>query len=612
MIGNDGAITQGPAIHRIDPPSWWTAARSQRITLLVEGRDLDGATAEFDGDGVRVDRCEHGLAGRAALVQAIVLAGARPGSLKLRFVRGGKRIEHPWTLLPALSRRPEPFGPDDILYLIMPDRFADGDSHNNEPAGGDRLFDRRSADAYHGGDFQGVIRKLPYLKDLGITAIWLTPIYRPSSQWLVTQAGTKTRRMAEYHGYCPVDFYDTNPRFGTQDEYHALVTEAHRLGLKVIQDQILGYTGPRHHWTQAAPFDGWFHGSVADPPVCTFRYEALTNPHADPRERRGVTDGWFFGLLPDLDTRNPRVRRYAIQQSLWWAGLFEADGIRLDTYPLVEREFWRDWSRERAQAVPDLAVVGEAWVTAPADLAFFQGGRPGWDGIDPGVDSVFDFPLYEAINLVFSGKAPATRLASILARDGLYPHADRLVTFLDNHDTPRLAALPGVGPARYRLAIAFLLTTRGIPQLTWGDELGLPGHMDDRRDFPGGFPGDPRDAFTARGRTRDEQATFDCWKELIHLRRAHEALRGDRLIDLAVTETAYVFEREAGDERLVVALNIGSGAATVPMRALSAEVTERIQTVYGSGRAKLGAESVALELPAESASVLRLQTRPNR
>jgi glycosidase len=323
-----------------------------------------------------------------------------------------------------------------------------------------------------------------------------------------------------------------------------------------------------------------------------------------------VTDGWFFGLLPDLDTRNPRVRRYAIQQSLWWAARFEGDGIRLDTYPLVEREFWRDWSRERELAIPGLSVVGEAWVTRPADLCFFQGGRPGWDGIDPGVDSVFDFPLYEAITQVFSGKAPAKRLASVLAQDGLYPRPERLVTFLDNHDTPRLAALPGVGGARYRAAVAFLLTTRGIPQITWGDELGLPGHMDDRRDFPGGFAGDPRDAFVASGRTAEERSTFETWRTLIGLRRSHAALRRGRLVDLEVGETTYVYLRESDGQRLVVALNLDSALANVGISADTLEQVTSVESLHGAGRARLDAGALVVELPGESASVFRILRKP--
>src|SRR5262249_36628499 len=244
---------------------------------------------------------------------------------------------------------------------------------------------------------------------------------------------------------------------------------APRLALKVAEDPARAHIGPRPRGAAHPPGDAWSRGPRAPPPLCTFRFEALTDPHAREADRRGVTDGWFAGILPDLNLRDHRARRYAIQQSLWWVTLSRADGIRLDTYPMSDRAFWREWSRRLEAAHPGMRAVGEAWVTDAADLSFFQGGRAGWDGIDPGVDSVFDFPLYAAATAVFSGKAPASALAQALRRDGLYLRPDLLVTFLDNHDTPRLAAVPGVTPARLKLAAAFLLTTRGIPQITWGD-----------------------------------------------------------------------------------------------------------------------------------------------
>jgi len=600
------AATAGePAVLRVEPPSWWTADQPQPISLLIEGRDLEGATATSDSPSLRIANAEPGLGGRALWVEATIPAGAKPGDLNIEIRSQGQRHSLPWALMPAPREKPRPFGPDDTIYLIMPDRFADGDPRNNEAGGGDSMLDRSSPDAYHGGDFAGIRQHLSYLKDVGVTAIWLTPVYRPEPRWLDMKIGALKRRMAEYHGYCPVDFYDTNPRFGSREEYRAMVEEAHRIGLKVIQDQILGYTGPRHRWVHAPPFDGWFHGPIANPPICTFRYDLLANPHASEIERRGVTDGWFFGLLPDLDTHNSRVKRYAIQQSLWWMLRFAADGIRLDTYPLVEREFWRDWSRQREAVAPGMSVVGEAWDQDPWQLCYFQGGRVGWDGIDPGVNSVFDFPLNLAIVQVFTGKAPATRLRDVLARDGLYPGPGRLVTFLDNHDTPRLAAIPGVGPARYRLAIAFLLTSRGIPQMTWGDEIGLPGHMDDRRDFPGGFPGDSRSALDAKGRTPEEQATFETWKTLIRLRRSSLALRRGRLIDLVVSDKTYAYLREAGDERLVVVLNLGTGPAAVPIPRDRIKGAGRFETVYGSARTRLEPANAVVELPAESVGVIR-------
>jgi glycosidase len=589
-------------VETIGPPSWWVEQDEQRLQLLIEGSGLDGAEVRVAHGPIKVVRVEPGRQGHALFVDVTVPGKAEASRCELEISSGGKTIRRPWELVPRPARRPEPFGPDDVLYLVMTDRFANGDPANDQSNSDDRMLDRRDAHAYHGGDFAGLRRRLPELVDLGVTAVWLTPIYRQATTWFMANIGGTPRRFADFHGYSAVDFYDTDPRFGLLQEYRALVDEAHRLGLKVIQDHVLGHTGPKHRWVARPPSDDWFHGPIDRPPVCTFRFEALTDPHAREADRRGVTDGWFAGILPDLNLRGPRASRYAIQQSLWWATLFEADGIRLDTYPMSDRAFWREWSRRLGAVHPEMRAVGEAWTTDAADLSFFQGGRAGWDGIDPGIASVFDFPLYAAATAVFSGKAPASALARALRRDGLYPRPDLLVTFLDNHDTPRLATVPGVTPARLQLAVAFLLTTRGIPQITWGDEIGMPGHMDDRRDFPGGFPGDSRDAFSAAGRTPAEQQLFTTYRDLLRLRKASPTLRRGTLTELVATETVYAYLRQQGTERLVVALNLGKTPAEVP---LPPEVTGLAERLWGEGRWLNAPGRPRLELPGESAAVFR-------
>ena len=536
----------GQSVSTIEPPSWWVEPHEQSLMLLIEGTNLDDGLVRVVRGPISIGRIDAGREGRALFAELIIPGGARSGHCQIEIGAKGLTFTREWELVDRPVRRPEPFGPDDVIYLVMVDRFANGDRQNDDLPGGDRLFDRRDTHAYHGGDFAGIRGRLPYLADLGITAIWLTPVYRPASTWFAANLGGTPRKMADFHGYCPVDFYDTNPRFGSLDEYRAVVDEAHKLGFKVIQDQILGYTGPKHRWVAHQPTIDWFHGPLERPPACNFRFDTLTNPHARETDRLGLTDGWFFGILPDLNVREMHVSRYAIQQSLWWVTMFGADGVRLDTYPMVDRTFWRDWSQRLKATHPGIRSVGEAWVVEASDLAFFQGGRPGWDGVDPGVDTVFDFPLNQAAIAVFSRRAPAKALAQALRRDGLYPRSDLLVTFLDNHDTARFAALPDMTDERLRLAVAFLLTTRGIPQITWGDEIGMPGHMDDRRDFPGGFPDDSRDAFTASGRTPPQQAIFATYREVLRVRKASPALRRGNLTDLFVDESNYVYLRNTG------------------------------------------------------------------
>jgi glycosidase len=591
-------------VETIEPPSWWVEREEQGVMLLIEGSGLAGAQVRVVRGPLQVGFVEQGRDGRALFVEASVPGGAEVGSCLLEITGQGWAVRRNWELLAKPARRAAPFGPDDVIYMVMVDRFANGDRVNDELAEGERMLDRRDTHAYHGGDFTGLRRKLSDLAELGITAMWISPVYQPAAEWFRGNISGTPRKMADFHGYCAVGFYDTNPRFGSLRDFRALAEAAHRLGLKVIQDHVLGHTGPKHRWAIHPPSDDWLHGPLDRPPVCSFRFDALVNPHAREDDRRGVTDGWFAGILPDLNMRNPRVSQYALQQSLWWATLFEADGIRLDTYPLVDRVFWREWSRRLKAVHPGIRAVGEAWITDAADLSFFQGGRAGWDGVDPGVDCVFDFPLYHAATAVFSGRAPASALAEVLRRDGLYPRPDLLVTFLDNHDTPRLATVSGVTPARLRLAVAFLLTTRGIPQITWGDEIGLPGHMDDRRDFPGGFPGDPRDAFTAEGRTPEERRLFSTYHELLRLRKAIPALRRGALVDLVANETVYACLRQHEADRVVVALNLGKSRAEVRLPAELSGATERL---YGEASWLNGPGGLRLGLPPESAAVVRLE-----
>ncbi|MDG3005828.1 alpha-amylase family glycosyl hydrolase [Paludisphaera mucosa] len=598
VILTTAAAAGAQTVDRVGPPSWWVDDEPQRLTLLVEGSGLLDAAVRVAEGPIRIERIEAIAGGRAVFVDVAIPAGAAPGRCTIAI---GPNVRIPWDLVPRPPRRPQPFGPDDVVYLVMPDRFADGDPTNNEAPDGDRMFDRKDAHAYHGGDFAGLRKRLPALADLGVTALWLTPLYRPADNWTEANVAGKPRKLADFHGYAPVDFYAINPRFGTFDEYRALVAEAHALGLKVIQDQLLGFTGPEHPWRDRPPTDDWLHGPIGHPPEVSFRLGALADPHALESERRGVTDGWYYGLLPDLNMRDDRVIRYAFQQSLWWTTLFEADGVRLDTFPMVDRTFWRTWHGRLQATHPAMRAVGEAMTWDASELSFFQGGRAGWDGVDPGVESVFDFPMQGAATGVFRGKDPVSFLAQRLGSDHLYSNPDLLMTLLDNHDLPRLASVPGVTPARLRLAAAFLLTSRGIPQITWGDEIGLPGDGDDRRDYPGGFPGDPRDALTAAGRTPEEERLFSTYRALLHLRKDEPSLRRGRQTTLMATDEAYAFLREFEGSRVVVALNRGGKPARLKMPAF---LTGPAVVLMGEGRWTPGPDGAVLDVPPESAVIL--------
>ncbi|MGQ0634039.1 MAG: alpha-amylase family glycosyl hydrolase [Planctomycetaceae bacterium] len=262
---------------RVGPPSWWTADRPQQLSLLIEGQGLADVRVTANRDVVRIDRVEPALDRRSAIVDVTVAAGAAPGEIGIQFESQGRIARFDWRLVKPPERKPQPIGPDDVIYLIMPDRFVNGNPQNDAPADEDAMLDRQDKEAYHGGDFAGIRQKLPYLADLGVTAIWLNPVYRQGPHWVTAEVAGNKIRYAPYHGYMPIDFYNTNPRFGSLDEYRELVAEAHRLGLKVIQDQILGYTGLHHGWVTEPPLENWFHGSRDSHLLQTFQYDKLAD-----------------------------------------------------------------------------------------------------------------------------------------------------------------------------------------------------------------------------------------------------------------------------------------------------------------------------------------------
>ena len=266
----------GQAVDQIDPPSWWVDRQDQRVNLLIEGSGLPGLKS-----GARAGRSASSGSIRATtvalFVEVTIPGGPQPGRCELEVAADGRTIRRGWETVARPARRPEPFGPDDVIYLVMPDRFSDGDPGNNEPEPGDRLYDRRDTHAYHGGDFAGLRQRLPYLVELGVTAIWLTPIYRPAPYWFPANLGGRPKKMADFHGYCPVDFYDTTS-VRLAGRLSGAGRRAHRLGLKVIQDQVLGYTGPKHRWVARPPAGGWFHGPMDHPRGCNFRFDARPIP----------------------------------------------------------------------------------------------------------------------------------------------------------------------------------------------------------------------------------------------------------------------------------------------------------------------------------------------
>jgi glycosidase len=544
----------GPEILKVDPPSWWTKSSANPVRVMIRGRNLEGARVQATGLRI-VGQPKINDRGTYIFVDIFVRS---PGqhSLTVTTPRGSAKAS--FEVLPPLNRagRFQGFSPADVMYLIMIDRFADGDASNNDPPQSRGIYDRKNKFYYHGGDLQGVIDRLPYLKELGVTAIWLTPWYDNYDR--LNQIELKEDKPSTgFHGYNPQDFYAIEEHFGSFAKLRELVDAAHRSGIKIIQDQVMNHTGPYHPWADDPPTPAWFNGTRAKHLNNVFQTWALHDPSAVESLKRETMEGWFLDFLPDLNQHDPEVSRYLIQNTLWWIGTTGLDGVRMDTWQYVPNSFWRDWTSAIKREFPNFKVVGEVKDGDVVHTSFFQGGRVRFDGVDSGLDSLLDFPLFYPIRHAFAEGRPLDEIPKTLAKDYLYSNSQILVTLLGGHDDGRFMSEKGASIAGLKMANAFVLTTRGVPQLYYGDEIAMEGEDEPttRGDFPGGFPGDRRNAFTAAGRTREEQDLFEYIRRLTTLRRELEPLRSGALVNLYVAEQQYVYARTRSAGTVVVAFN---------------------------------------------------------
>lgn len=576
LVGLADPQASAPLVTKVEPPSWWINHSINPVRLLIRGTNLIEAKVRGTRPQTLVSEVRVNRNGTYLFVNVRINAAARPGDypLVIETPRGIATV--PFRLNPPLAavENFQGINTDDVIYLIMTDRFSDGDPVNNLPAGTPpAAFDRRNSRAYHGGDFRGVINHLQYFKELGVTALWLTPWY---DNWNgVNNCDKAWCPSTYYHGYHATDYYGVEDHFGNMNTLRELVEKAHTLGLKVIQDQVANHIGSHHPWANDPPLDSWFHGTMQNHLLEKFQNSVLLSPHANQEEVRNTLDGWFSDDMPDMNQDEPEVARYEIQNSLWWVGMTGIDGIRQDTIQYIPRFFIRDLENALHRQYPRMWMVGEVFERDAAQTAFFIGGRPGWDGIDTKLDSDFDFSLWNVSLDVFTGKKPVRALRDQLKYDALYPDPSRVTTMVNNHDTSRFMSLEGATVEGAMLHNAFMLTTRGTPQLYSGEEIAMEGKEDpdNRRDFPGGFPGDKHNAFLASQRTAREQRMWQWTHDWIELRREHSAIRDGRLIELFYDDDAYVYARVDAKETLIIAINrsaeekkIRISAAAINMR----------------------------------------------
>ncbi len=616
-LAQENPNPDAPSITKVEPPNWWVNLTPD-VMLLLTGKNLQVTHASCNLPDVIVSRTQSAADGRYLFVWLRLNPNLKSGTVVCRVTtpKGQTSFELPLASRKQILARNQGLSLDDVLYLIMPDRFADGDPTNDEPAEFPGSHDRAKPRAWHGGDLRGVQDHLTYLKDFGVTTVWLTPI-------------VKNGATQDYHGYGAVDLYAVDPHLGTLQDYQDLVAAAHKLHMKVFFDVVPNHVGPLHPWVSNPPTPDWFHGTANDhlssasplkpdfygqsskKDVTNDLFESLQDPHTPPEMRANLTNGWFFGILPDLNTENPFVVEYLIQNSIWWAESSGLDGFRIDTFPYVSRKFWAEWHSGLRKYYPRLSTIGEVFHPDPTVTSFFVGGHKGWDGIDTQLTTVFDFPTFFTVRDVLLKQAPAGKIPNILRQDSLYPHPDFLVPFFANHDVSRFASMPGSSITKVKLAFGLTLTIRGIPELYYGDEIAMPGgnDPDNRRDFPGGWHEDEKNGFTAQGRTPEQQEVFAYVQKLLRLRRDHEALRNGQLWHLFSNDTTYVFLRDTEEEQLVIAFHNGTQPRelTVPLRDTPAQDAAGATVLLGNAQADISSRTLHLHLPPQSLSLFVLQ-----
>lgn len=581
-------------ITNVEPPYWWTGMASDTLQIMLTGPGIADARFSLEYPGVDIDSQVRLDSDNYKFLYLTITPEARPGKLEFGYTLDGRKGKLVYELR-ARDRRPEEyrgFSSEDVLYLLMPDRFAkglpaSGDAGRQKSLRNGSVVDRSDPNARHGGDMLGVESHLGYLDSLGVTAIWLCPVLENDMPG------------GSYHGYATTNYYRIDPRFGTNDDWRRLVGKAHDRGMKVVMDMIFNHSGSAHPWMSDMPSQDWYNHPNGDV-LTNFRLTTVHDPYVSDYDFDHTVNGWFVPDMPDLNQRNPHLMRYLIQNSIWWIESSKIDGIRMDTYPYADARAMAEWNKAVLREYPDFNIVGECWYSNEAGPAYWQRGN-GISKENPELPTVMDFWFIlngrEAFNSQTDPWNGLNKVYDHLSNDYLYPDPQRILTFLDNHDTDRFLAAMPEDLGAWKQAQTFLLTSRGIPQIYYGTELLMNGSKEGsdgfvRRDFPGGFPGDRTDAFTPEGRTPVQNEAWDYMSKLLNWRRgeANEVIAHGSLKHFMPQNGLYVYQRKLGDREVTVIMN-GNDAP----REVSMERTLEILPYGSSLRDIISGENVIID-----------------
>lgn len=546
----------------IDPPFWWANMPVNELQIQLYGEELGHYRATVNYEGVNISKQLAVDSPNYLFLYLDISEKALPGEMEIILKRGKKSIKVPYKLLQRedAEGRYQGFDSRDVIYLMMPDRFANGNPENDSIEGMLETADRSNPERRQGGDIQGVLNHLDYIKELGMTSIWFTPLFE----------NDMSAEYGAYHGYAATDLYKIDRRYGSNAEYKAMIEAVHDKGMKVIMDMIHNHIGDNHWWMKDLPTNDWVH-DIEQYGTTNFRGSVASDPYASKYDSDKLVKGWFVPEMPDLNQKNEILADYLIQNTLWWIEYTGVDGIRMDTYVYPDKHYMARWAKEVLTAYPNFNIVGEAWVNTVPGTAFWQEDK---DGVDDGYNSnlpsltdfQFAFAARKAFNEGFGWQEGLSQLYYVLTQDFLYSDPMKNVTFLDNHDMSRFFEHIGKREAEFKMGLTWLMTTRGIPQLYYGTELMMEhedrGGDDEgwRQTMPGGFPGDQRSVFTAEGRTDKENEIYEFTKKLVNYRNQSLAIQKGELVHFIPENNVYVYFRKHGEQTVMVVMNNGTEA----------------------------------------------------
>lgn len=547
------SVAQSP-IERIEPPHWYKGMESPKLQLLIYGDDISEFSCSVDETGVSLISEERLANPNYLFVNLEISEEFGSNEFDLLFKKGRKKIKKSYSLLTKNTSEERGLDQSDLIYLVFPDRFANGDESNDQVKGmHDMSLNRDSMFHRHGGDIRGIIDHLDYIENLGATAIWINPLIENNEP------------EESYHGYAATDLYKIDPRFGSNEDYLELSKECKKHNLKLIKDVVLNHWGDKHWIIQDLPDSSWLN-NWDEFTRTTYRAPTLFDPYASEADRKLMSDGWFDHHMPDLNQRSPLLANYLIQNHLWWIEYAGIDAFRIDTYAYPDQEFMVDWAKRIQKEYPDLFMFGETWVHGtPVQASFVENSFPNTE-LRSAIPSVTDFQLHYAINNALNEDEGWTegsmRLYYTLAKDIIYPQPEKLVTFVDNHDLSRFYSVIKEDLNSFKMGIGFMMTTRGIPSLYYGTEILLKNFADPdgkvRQDFPGGWANDTINKFSTASLKNKEKEAFEFIQQLANWRKNNIGLVTGELIQFVPKDGVYTYFRIADERALMVNMNFNA------------------------------------------------------